>query len=77
MNAWDCLAGLLMVREAGGRTGSYPKTHEEIAHGGAILAVAPGVAEQFANDTMISLAAEHNDQKETNNQRATELELTA
>ncbi|MBU2023507.1 MAG: inositol monophosphatase [Gammaproteobacteria bacterium] len=77
MNAWDCLAGLLMVREAGGRTGVYPKTHEEIAHGGPIIAVAPGVAEQFANDTMISLAAEHNDQKETNNQRATELELTA
>jgi myo-inositol-1(or 4)-monophosphatase len=71
MNAWDCLAGLLMVREAGGRTGVYPRTHKEIAHGGPILAVAPGVAEQFANDTMISLLAE------SNNQRATELELTA
>jgi hypothetical protein len=24
MHAWDCLAGLLMVEEAGGRTGPYP-----------------------------------------------------
>ena len=24
MNAWDCVAGLLMVREAGGRTGPFP-----------------------------------------------------
>ncbi|RBP85745.1 inositol monophosphatase [Marinomonas rhizomae] len=76
MNAWDCLAGLLMVREAGGRTGVYPNTHQEIAHGGPILAVAPGVAEQFSNDTMILLAAKDNDQKETNNQSATKLELT-
>ncbi|WP_421850530.1 inositol monophosphatase family protein [Marinomonas sp.] len=57
MNAWDCLAGLLMVREAGGRTGAFPKTHADIIHGGPILAVAPGVAEQFSHDTMISLAA--------------------
>ncbi|MGO3738236.1 MAG: inositol monophosphatase family protein [Marinomonas foliarum] len=64
MNAWDCLAGLLMVREAGGRTGVYPQTHEEIAHGGAILAVAPGVAEQFSNDTMISLSTKTYNRKE-------------
>ena len=71
MNAWDCLAGLLMVREAGGRTGVYPQTHEEIAHGGAILAVAPGVAEQFSSDTMISLSSN------THNTKKSEFGLTA
>lgn len=65
MNAWDCLAGLLMVREAGGRTGVYPQTHEEIAYGGAILAVAPGVAEQFSSDTMISLSDNVHNTKES------------
>ena len=63
MNAWDCLAGLLMVREAGGRTGLYPQNHEEIAQGGEILAVAPGVSEQFSSATMITLAPETNRQK--------------
>lgn len=55
MNAWDCLAGLLMVREAGGRTGIFPQTHADIINGGPVIAVAPGVAEIFAKDTMIPL----------------------
>jgi myo-inositol-1(or 4)-monophosphatase len=41
MHAWDCLAGLLMVREAGGRTAPYP-AGGELAAGGEIIAAAPG-----------------------------------
>jgi myo-inositol-1(or 4)-monophosphatase len=36
MNPWDCLAGLLLVHEAGGRTLPY-------VPGGLVLAAAPGV----------------------------------
>jgi fructose-1,6-bisphosphatase/inositol monophosphatase family enzyme len=41
MNAWDCLAGMLLVREAGGRTGIAPDTAEGIFNGLPVLAVAP------------------------------------
>jgi myo-inositol-1(or 4)-monophosphatase len=40
MHAWDCLAGLLMVEEAGGRTLAYPEG--DLAAGGQVLAAAPG-----------------------------------
>ena len=39
MNPWDCLAGLLMVREAGGQTLPFPPG----AGGGVVLAAAPAV----------------------------------
>lgn len=39
MNPWDCLAGLLMVREAGGRTLPFPPGPD----GGIVLAGAGGV----------------------------------
>ncbi|MDA9019954.1 inositol monophosphatase [Flavimaricola sp.] len=39
MNPWDCLAGLLMVREAGGQTLPFPVG----AQGGTVLAAAPRV----------------------------------
>jgi len=39
MNPWDCLAGLLMVREAGGQTLPFPPG----ADGGCVLAAAPAV----------------------------------
>lgn len=38
MNAWDCLAGLLMVREAQGQTGAYPHSVADIFTGGSVLA---------------------------------------
>lgn len=41
MHAWDCLAGLLIVREAGGRTAPYPEGAER-RDGGSVLAAAPG-----------------------------------
>lgn len=39
MNPWDCLAGLLMVREAGGQTLSFPPGPD----GGIVLAAAPSL----------------------------------
>lgn len=56
MNAWDCLAGLLMVREAGGVTGSYPATSNELLSGGAIFAAAPKIAGDFSAAMQISIA---------------------
>ncbi|HHB7866208.1 TPA: inositol monophosphatase family protein [Klebsiella pneumoniae] len=41
MNAWDCLAGLLLVREAGGQTGNLPDNAEAIFRGIPVLAAAP------------------------------------
>lgn len=41
MNAWDCLAGLLMIREAGGRTAPFC-ADGDLSKGGAVIAAAPG-----------------------------------
>jgi myo-inositol-1(or 4)-monophosphatase len=41
MHAWDCLGGLLMVREAGGRTGPFPDGGA-LEQGGPVVAAAPG-----------------------------------
>jgi myo-inositol-1(or 4)-monophosphatase len=43
MNAWDCLAGLLIVEEAGGWAGKFPED-AELMKGGPVLAAAPGAA---------------------------------
>ncbi|BDA84332.1 inositol monophosphatase [Aureimonas sp. SA4125] len=50
MNPWDCLAGLLMVREAGGRTLPFPAG----ADGGPVMATAPAVWEPLT--TIVALA---------------------
>lgn len=42
MNAWDCVAGLLMVREAGGRIHQVPST-EMLQHGSVIITGGAGV----------------------------------
>lgn len=42
MNAWDCLAGLLMVREAGGQT-HMVGSQEILRQGSLIITGAPGV----------------------------------
>jgi myo-inositol-1(or 4)-monophosphatase len=47
MHPWDCLAGLLLVREAGGRTLPFP-AGDDLAAGGAVLAAAPGVWDDLA-----------------------------
>lgn len=56
MNAWDCLAGLLLVREAGGRTGYIPTSVEGIFNGLPVLAAAPGVANALARATGIPVS---------------------
>lgn len=43
MNPWDCLAGLLMVREAGGQALAFPTG----ADGGIVLAAAPGLFDRL------------------------------
>jgi myo-inositol-1(or 4)-monophosphatase len=46
MNAWDCLAGLLLVREAGGWTNDF-LANGGLAHGNPALAAAPGFVDQI------------------------------
>lgn len=43
MNPWDCLAGLLLVREAGGLTGPFLSVGG-LGNGAAVLAAAPSLA---------------------------------
>jgi len=50
MHPWDCLAGLLLVREAGGRTLPMP-TGAKLAEGGIVLAAAPEVWPELATIT--------------------------
>ncbi len=47
MNAWDCLAGLLTIREAGGRTGDFC-ADGDYSKGGAVIAAAPGAWDALA-----------------------------
>lgn len=56
MNAWDCLAGLLLVAEAGGRIGVVPEDAAGIYAGLPVLAAAPGVAAALAQASAIPLA---------------------
>ncbi|MXN16809.1 inositol monophosphatase [Pseudooceanicola sp. GBMRC 2024] len=48
MNSWDCLAGLLMVHEAGGTTGPWPATLDDLSRTGPVLAATPALAEAFS-----------------------------
>jgi myo-inositol-1(or 4)-monophosphatase len=54
MNAWDCLAGLLLVEEAGGRVGPFLETGG-LVDGGPVIAAAPGIADGFAEATGLAL----------------------
>ena len=56
MHAWDCLAGLLMVREAGGVVAPFLSVGG-LTEGGAVLAAAPGVALGMSEATGIALEA--------------------
>jgi len=54
MHPWDCLAGLLLVKEAGGLVG--PFLHPDgLTQGGAVLAAAPGIAAGISAATGIAL----------------------
>jgi myo-inositol-1(or 4)-monophosphatase len=47
MNAWDALAGLLLIDEAGGRALPYPGAGG-LPSGGPVLAAAPGIFDALA-----------------------------
>jgi len=55
MNSWDCLAGLLLVEEAGGSVGRYPESIADITQGGSVLAAAPQVAHALSHATRIEI----------------------
>jgi myo-inositol-1(or 4)-monophosphatase len=46
INAWDCLAGLLVVHEAGGRTNDFIRDNG-LHHGGNIVAASPTLYDQL------------------------------
>jgi myo-inositol-1(or 4)-monophosphatase len=46
INAWDCLAGLLVVQEAGGRTNNFIRDNG-LHHGGNIVAASPTLYDQL------------------------------
>lgn len=54
INAWDCLAGLLIVREARGRISPF-LAEGGLERGGPILASAPGIAVALSEITGIPL----------------------
>jgi myo-inositol-1(or 4)-monophosphatase len=55
MNAWDCLAGLLLVREAGGRRASRPTGRRDFQRS-AGAGGCPGIAAELARAAGIPLA---------------------
>jgi myo-inositol-1(or 4)-monophosphatase len=57
INSWDTLAGLLMVREAGGWTNDY-LAGEALQRGNAVLACAPGLKEALVAVTGVGQANE-------------------
>ena len=54
INSWDCLAGLLLVREAGGRESPF-LAGGGLERGGPVLAAAPGIADAMSELTGIAL----------------------
>jgi myo-inositol-1(or 4)-monophosphatase len=55
MHPWDCLAGLLLVHEAGGLVVPFLE-QGGLAGGGAVLAATPGIAEGISRATGIKVA---------------------
>ena len=46
INSWDCLAGIVLVREAGGWVNDF-LAEDGLTRGNPIIAVAPGLVEKF------------------------------
>ncbi len=57
MYSWDCLAGLVMVKEAGGLINDF-LADEGLTKGNVIFAAAPGIAEEFAAVVGVDLPTE-------------------
>ncbi len=55
MYSWDCLAGLVLVLEAGGRVNDF-LAGDGLLKGNAILACAPGIADALSELVGVSLA---------------------
>lgn len=55
MHPWDCLAGLLLVQEAGGIVASYLRGGG-LVHGGPVIAAAPGIAPGLSEATGLPIA---------------------
>ncbi|KQV70380.1 inositol monophosphatase [Rhizobium sp. Root1220] len=47
INAWDCMAGLLMIREAGGWTEDFPGKNGTLLTGGPVIAAASQVRDEL------------------------------
>jgi myo-inositol-1(or 4)-monophosphatase len=47
INAWDCAAGLLMIREAGGWTADFPGERGTLLTGGPVIASAPQIRDEL------------------------------
>ncbi|MGV2100133.1 inositol monophosphatase family protein [Rhizobium sp. 21-4511-3d] len=47
INAWDCAAGLLMIREAGGWTADFPGEGGTLLTGGPVIAAAPQMRDEL------------------------------
>lgn len=56
MYSWDCLAGVVMVKEAGGRVNDF-LAGDGLTKGNVIFAAAPGIAEEFAAVVGVALPA--------------------
>lgn len=56
MYPWDCLAGLLLVTEAGGVAAPFLE-RDGLVNGGAVLAACPGIAKGISEATGITLGA--------------------
>jgi len=56
MYSWDCLAGLVLVEEAGGRINDF-LAGDGLLKGNTIFASAPGIAEEFAAVVGVALKA--------------------
>jgi myo-inositol-1(or 4)-monophosphatase len=55
MNAWDCLAGQLLIAEAGGCV-EHQSANDMLINGGRVVAAGPGVFDemvQIANETYL------------------------
>ncbi len=47
IHGWDCLAGLVLIREAGGRHNAFLR-NDGLVNGNPLLVAAPGVYDQLA-----------------------------
>ena len=54
INPWDCLAGILLMQEAGGWTNDYLGAPDALENGAPILTAGPNVAEELRSMTGIN-----------------------